>query len=84
MITLKGPHVAEGGSTVCITAKNVGSGFVATAVSQGMAFKLKITIDLTKHTATICFTAPPSPAGVAIYVKDNATPRGTSHSVISK
>lgn len=81
MITLKGPRAVEAGATVCITASNVGAGFSALADSSGAKVKLKITIDTNKHTATICFVAPPKGQTVSISASNAASRDATSHSL---
>jgi hypothetical protein len=84
MIRLNGSLFADPGSTVCIMASNVGPGFSVTAQSGDPAVKLKIAIDNTTHTATICFVAPASGQGVALYAIDANTPRGATHAVVSR
>ncbi len=84
MISLNGPQFVEAGSTVCLTASNVGAGFSATSSSSGSTVSLTVKIDPVTHVATICFTAPNSGAGVVVHVADNAGPKGTSYTVISR
>ncbi len=82
MIKLNGPRLVEAGSAVCITATNVGAGFSAIADPASAGVHLKVTIDLKKHTATICFVAPAAGTGVIIHVTDSVVAKGSSHSLI--
>ncbi len=83
MISITGPTFVEPGSTVCITASGVGSGFSARALSSGAAISLKLKHNPSKHTVTICFKAPESGQSVTIYVADGASNSAVSHTVMA-
>jgi hypothetical protein len=84
MITLKGPLFAEPGSTVCLTATNVGLGFSAAGASRGQLVQLTVKIDKAKHTATVCFVAPAKGNTVIVHVTDSSSSRGASTSTRSR
>lgn len=81
MIKLKGPSLAEAGSTVCITASSVGPGFSVTTSTESHDVALKVTIDNVKHTATICFVAPSAGITVSILATDAGSARGKTHTI---
>lgn len=83
MIRLKGPHEMDPGSTVCVTATNVGPGFSALGETGNSIMKLKITINPSAHTAKISFTAPAARQVIAIHATDARSGRGTIHVAIS-
>ncbi len=82
MIPLSGPSFVEAGSTVCITATNIGSGFSAIASSPETVIKLKVTINPQNHTAELCFTAPAGGSTVTVHVSGNNKSRSNNHTVI--
>ncbi|MFT7620033.1 MAG: hypothetical protein ACI97A_003690 [Planctomycetota bacterium] len=83
MIKLKGPTKAEAGTTVCLTASNVGLGFSAVGVTGVTPLNLTVKIDPKSHTATICFTAPPKGELIVVFVTDSSGNRGTDHTTLS-
>jgi hypothetical protein len=81
MIKLRGPSFAEAGSTVCVTASGVGSGFSVVASTEAPNVILKIAIDNVNHAATIYFVVPSPGITVSILATDASSARGTTHTV---
>ena len=84
MIKIRGTRKALAGEEVCLTAHNVGKGFVAHTRSSGSKVKITVKINKADDTATICFTMPEAGELVTIIASNGTTGENTSHTVVSQ